>query len=154
MPDYAGAVAAIREKLEADWTTTPIAFQNEAQPALEGVPAWVYCEIVQNGSELHTVGTPGSRSYIDFGLISLHVFVATNQDEGEGINAGLTYAGQLSEIFRNERLYTGTSGYEVRTGLALGASDAPSISGGDSASDDGLWFGFTVNIPFQYWHLG
>jgi hypothetical protein len=53
--DYAGAIAAIRQRFVDNWTTTPIAYVNEAaQPAIDasGNPTtWVLFEIVNMNSQ-------------------------------------------------------------------------------------------------------
>ncbi len=83
MPDYAGAVAAIKTRLEDNWTTTPIAHQNEAAPETPWTPvdgdgkptAWVYLEIIGNGSDQRAFGIPGSQLWLYRGHILVHVFV-------------------------------------------------------------------------------
>ena len=83
MADYAGAVQAIRDRLAANWTTTPISFQNEPfDPPTDpnsGNPApWVALEVIGNDSELRAAGTPGDHVWIYRGHILVHVFVPVN----------------------------------------------------------------------------
>ena len=37
--------------------------------------------------------------------------------------------------------------------LRVHESFGPSVQGGDSASDDGNWFGVTVSIPFDFYFI-
>lgn len=146
MPDYAGAVAAIKARLAANWATTPVAYQNEEPPEtiVDGVPVpWVYCEITNNNSELHAAGKPGSLFWIYDGLIELSVFVPI----GSGIATALQYAVALGEIFRAQTFYNETSPHLVRCW-------SPRVDGGESGADDGNWFRVTCTVPFEYWHRG
>lgn len=147
MADYAGAVAAIKQRLIDNWTATPIAFLNEGDPVqgdIDERPApWVLCEIVGTDSELRGVGTPGSHVWRYFGLVRMHVYVPA----GSGAEIGLQHAVALGEIFRAATFYNATAGHEVRT-------LSPSIDGPDSGSDDGKWFRVTATVEFQYWHKG
>lgn len=145
MPDYVGALAAIKSRLLENWTATPVGFINETSPETtdeNSNPApWVLAEIVSSGSTGPSMGTPGNQIYIYEGLIKLHVFVPA----GSGIETGFTHAVALGEIFRNKLFYDETPGYYVRTWT-------PRIDEGDASSDDGLWFGVTATINFEYWH--
>lgn len=147
MADNAGAVAAIRSRLESAWAArTPIAWPNEKRPKVtdaQGKPApWVYAEVSWTDAGIRGVGVPGRHVTIDDGLIMLTVYVP----DGEGTDAALTLAGQLGEIFRTSRFYDGEPGCCVRCWT-------PRISGGDAGSDDGMWFAVTATIPFEFWHL-
>lgn len=147
MPDYVGAVAAIKTRLVDNWTTTQIAYANETtlNPTdTNGNPTpWVFCEIVSSGSNIVGAGTIGSQTIVYDGMIKLHVMVPV----GTGIETGFTYAVALGEIFRNQLLYTATAGRYVRT-------LTPRIDEGDANSEDGLWFSVTATIDFEYWHRG
>ena len=147
MADFAGAVAAIKTRLAANWATTPIGYPNGDAPAsrnASGVPqAWVLAEIVGAGSDIHGTGTPGDRVWLYDGLIHAHVFVP----KGTGDATARQYAVTLGEIFRNAEFYTDTPGHAVRCW-------APRVDGGGDGSDDGLWFRVTMTVPFEYWHRG
>lgn len=156
--DYAGACAAIRERFEANWQTagvptTPVDFVNEAgEPAVDagGNPtAWVFFEIVHNGSYIIGSGTPGQQTIVYEGLIKGHVFVPINT----GVTDGLAKAVAIGEIFRNKVFFDGvTPGCYVRSGYDK--QGQPRVDEGDASSDDGQWFAITATIPFEYWHLG
>lgn len=148
MPDYAAAVAAIKTRAASNWTTTPLGFLNEADPAKEdsqGEPTpWVLCEIVSSGSTVVGTGTPGNQTIVYDGLIKFYVFIPAGT-AGTGI--GFTHAVALGDLFKNKLFYNDTPGFYVRTGF-------PYVEDGDAGSEDGNWFGVTATIPFEYWHRG
>jgi hypothetical protein len=82
MGDYAGAVAAIKQRMADNWTTTPVGYQNEPDPQTtdgNGVPApWVYFEVIGNTSDLRGMGRPGDHVWLYAGMIAAHVFVPMN----------------------------------------------------------------------------
>ena len=148
MADYAGAKAAIRSRLEANWTTTRITYQNEAPASPwppkrpNGSPApWVNLEIDDIGGGIWTFGTDGNRGWRYDGLIHVHVFVPT----GEGDGQADTYAVTIGEIFRAAKFYDDGNGNYIRT-------LAPMIGRGGSGDDDGKWFRVTMTVDFTYWH--
>lgn len=157
--DYAGAVAAIRARFEAQWAVddvlrTPVAFVNEAaEPAVDpdnGNPIpWVFFEVLHDGSVVVGSGTPGNKTIVYDGTIKGHVFVPINK----GVADGLAYAVAIGEIFRNQLFYNDvTEGCYVRSGFDM--QGQPRIDEGDASSDDGQWFAITATIPFEYWHRG
>lgn len=159
--DYAGACAAIRQRFEDNWKVgeswlTPTRFVNDTQgnglPLQDGAGiavAWVFFEIVHNGSYIIGSGTPGQQTIVYDGFIKGHVFVPINS----GLTDGLPKAVAIGELFRNKLFYdTVTPGCYVRSGYAKDGQ--PRIDEGDATSDDGQWFAVTATIPFEYWHLG
>jgi hypothetical protein len=145
MADFAGAVAAIKARLAANWSATPIGYMNGAEPvtrnAATGTPEpWVLAEIVGAGANIHGTGTPGDRVWLYDGLIYCHVFMP----KGSGDDVARQHAVALGEIFRNAEFYTETPGHAVRCW-------APRVDGGGDGADDGLWFRMTATIPFEYW---
>lgn len=148
MADYAGAVAAIRSRLEAGWTTTPIAFQNEPfdtpVDANSGNPApWVFLEVLGNDSELRGVGTPGDHVWRTLGHILVHVFVPVNT----GAALAQQYAVTIGELFRAAAFYQDGNGAAVRTW-------APRTDGGGSDADNGNWYRVTMTCPFEFLFRG
>lgn len=154
MPDYAGAVAAIKARLVANWTTTVIAYVNK-QPEppfppidpITGNPAPVLiCEIVGTSSAPYTFGNAGNRFFVYDGLIILHILVPID----EGDDRAQTLALAAGEIFRTATFYVDANGSYVRT-------IAPNPPDGGSKTDvEGVQIGsaFRVSIstPFQYFH--
>jgi hypothetical protein len=160
--DYAGALAAIRDRFVAHWQiggalTTPVGYVNGPDPVLiddnghtratpwEG--PWVLFTTVNSGSRLETIGGAGNNAVVYFGLIKAHVFVRS----GEGIDDAYAKALSIGEIFRNAIFYdTVTAGCFVRTGYR--GDELPRVDEGEAESVDGVWFGVTATIAFEYWH--
>jgi hypothetical protein len=150
MADYAGAEAAIRARLEENWSTTRITFENETPadpwPPLDGegllVP-WVNLEIECYGSEIVGQGRPGNHVYRYNGSISVHVFTPV----GTADTLGKEYAVAIGEVFRRKTFYQVAPGVCVRT-------EDPYPSDSDKGSNDGNWFATTTICPFVYWHRG
>jgi hypothetical protein len=161
VPDYPGAVAAIKARLAAQWVDgggnplTLIVYTNK-QPeppfppidAKTGNPAPVLvCEVAGSQSNIETFGTPGNRFFLYQGLILLHVLVALD----EGVDRAQALAVQAGEIFRAATFYQDANGAFVRT-VAPNPPD-----GGGSAELEGLevassLFRVSVSVPFSYYH--
>lgn len=158
--DYAGALAAIKQRFVDQWTTggrptTPIAFVNEAAPSMvdpaSGNPVpWVMFELLSSSSTNMGSGVPGNQVIAYDGLIKAHVFVPTGAGDGttDAVAGAMPLALAAGEIFRNKVFFDGvTPGCYVRT-------LTPRIDEGDATSNDGAWFAVTAAIPFEYWHRG
>jgi hypothetical protein len=144
MASYAGAVAAIRSRLESNWTETPIRFQNEGfEPPADpetGAPApWVFLEVLGNTSEVRTFGLPGSHEWLYLGHILVHVFVPVYS----GVERAQQIASDVGEIFRGAEFYNAEPGSAVR-------SWAPRTDGGETSDDEGNWFRVTCTVPFEF----
>lgn len=158
MSDYAGAKAAIRARLVANWPTTQITYQNEqpaaAWPPVDGdgllVP-WVHLEIVTSRSGMHGAGKPGSQVWLTDGLILVHVFVP----QGTGDALATEYANAVGEIFRAKVFYNAGDGCYVRTWAPRVDEGGPATSAGDIEwANTGAWFRVSMSVPFEYWHRG
>jgi hypothetical protein len=148
--DYAGALAAIRQRFVDNWTTTPIAYVNEpAEPAVDanGNPTtWVLFETVNSGSKIDGWGSSGNNTVVYYGMIKAHVFAPVNS----GIADCYAKALAAGEIFRNKVFYDSvTTGCYVRSGYR--PEEQPRIDEGDASSNDGQWFAVTATIPFEFW---
>jgi hypothetical protein len=148
---YSGAEQAIRDRLVAGWTTTPITFQNETPadpfPPKDGngdLAPWVNLEIMAGSSEIYGQGTPDNHPYLYTGLILVHVFVPV----GTGTALAKTHADQIGELYRTAKFYD-----DVSPGCCV-RSWAPHTDGGGTSDDDGNWFRVTMTCPFEYWHRG
>lgn len=160
--DYAGAVAAIKQRFIDNWQTagvptTPYGFVNEAAPATvdadNNPTIWVLFEIVSVNRTMLGLGTPGNHVIIYDGLIKGHVFVPTGNGIGEIAGGGVQKALALGEIFRNALFYDAvTAGCFIRSGYDL--QGPPRIEQGDVTSDDGEWFATMATIPFEFWWRG
>ena len=159
--DYAGAIAAIKQKAIDGWAANNedpdvLTFINEGDPKQadeNGNPViWVLIEIVSGQSYINGSGTAGHQVIVYPGMIKAHVFAPTGSGVGESTGA-LAKALAIGEIFRNQLFYNGvTDGCYVRSGYDR--NGPPRISDGDVSSDDGQWFTVSVTIPFEYWHRG
>jgi len=161
MGDYAGAKAAIRQRLAANWTTTRITYQNTkpaapwpptdgAQPMPNFLP-WVHLEIASSRSQMHGAGKPGSQVWVTDGLILVHVFVP----EGIGDALATQYANTIGEIFRAKVFYDSGDGCYVRTWAPRVDEGGPVKSDSDIEwANTGVWFRVTMSVPFEYWHRG
>lgn len=142
MADYAGAVAAIQQRMRDNWTTSPVAYQNEQAPQSAWPPAdgspWVYFEALSTKSELCAFGLPGQQLWQYLGLIHAHVYVEI--DSGSAI--ALTHASAIGELFRNQRLYADTPPTFLWT-------KSPQTDGGGPADDVAGWWRVTCTIPFE-----
>lgn len=147
MADYAGAEAAIEDKLRTEWTTTPVFFDNEPvgdRNDNQGRPTpWVLCEITQTGGDVRGAGQPGNNVWLYDGLITVHVFVPRSS----GRRKAREYAWQIGEIFRAKAFYGDTPGHLIRTWT-------PRIDAGGTPDDEAQWYRRTVTIDFDYWHTG
>lgn len=160
MPDYAGAVAAIKARLVSQWVdgsgnpTTPIYYANK-QPDLPFPPIssttgnqepCIICEVTGSKSDIYTFGNAGNRFWIYDGLIVLSCLVAINDGDQTAQSTALAAA----EIFRAQTFYVDANGSYIRT-VAPNPPD-----GGTTAAIEGVQAGSsfrcTCTIPFQYFH--
>lgn len=157
--DYAGALAAVRQRFTDNWAPlgvarTPYGFLNpQADPATadaNGNPIpWALFEIVHAGSRANGHGVPGNNVIVYDFLIKVHIFVPT----GSGTDIAEAHAVAAGEIFRNRIFYDAvTAGCYVRSGYDTNGQ--PRLSDGDVTSNDGEWFTITATIPAEYWHRG
>jgi hypothetical protein len=159
MPDYAGAVAAIKARLTAQWVDgssnplTLIVLANKrpeppfppVDPSGNPQPVLV-CEVAGTRGEPYSFGDAGNRFFRYDGLIVLHVLVAID----EGADRAEALAVQAGEIFRTATFYQDPNGSYVRT-IAPNPPDGggqAQLEGADAAS----LFRVTVSVPFQYFH--
>ncbi len=146
MPDIAGAMAAIEQRLTDNWTTTAIRFSNDGNfgGAFDGsgnAIAWVHCEIENEDGGIVGAGKPGDQVNLDRGIIGIMVFVPT----GTARATAREYASTIGEIFRVKEFYR-AAGYCVRTWKPhVGrASEAT------SENPSGNWYCVPVTIPFEF----
>lgn len=146
MADYAGAVAAARAYFVARFSATQITYQNEDPPAHPWPPSppspWCYFEMLETATELRGVGQAGNDVWLTTGQIRIHVFAP----KGYGFAEHLAIAKLAGDVFRRATFYSTDPGAKV---VCYG----PSVQGGDSASDDGNWFGVTVSVPFELFFI-
>lgn len=158
MPDYAGAVAAIKARLVAQWVDgggnpkNLIVYVNK-QPEppfppidpMTGNPApFLVCEVAGSSSDPYTFGNTGNRFFVYRGLILLHVLVPID----EGTDRAEQMAVSAAEIFRTATFYVDANGSYIRT-MAPGPPD-----GGSAANIEGVQAGnsfrVTTATPFEF----
>ncbi len=149
MADWAGACAAIEQRLSANWSTTPIGLENGAEPAMQDgsglLTPWAFCEIESDDANIRGIGKPGSHVVVEDGAIVITVFVPLGTDR----STARTYAGQIGEIFRVKEFYNSEPGCCVRTWT-------PRVGRGEetvSENPKGKWWAVPVTIPFEFIHL-
>lgn len=144
MPDVAGAIAAIEQRLADNWSTTPIRKENDPvrEPPADA-SEFVLIEVSVTQSTLRAVGEPGDQFWLYEGVVDVHVFTPV----GSGADVGRSHAALIGEIFRNAVFYNSVPDYQVRT-------LSPRIDGGGKGSEDGNWFRVTMTCPFEYFHRG
>ena len=104
---------AIRDHLDAEWTLTPIAFENEDKDgsgnALPPNPAVTYVEVELTGNSyaMQSLGADpvSDNRWDEAGFLFLNV----NVPRGEGAVEGRTFAKQLLDLFRGTLLLTDQS---------------------------------------------
>lgn len=152
MPDYAGAVAAIKDRMDDGFTALPVAYQNEAPPQSPWPPVdgaglaagWVYFEVIGNGAARRATGRPGSQLWLYEGHILAHVFAPPLV----GTAAADAHAVAIGELFRGKAFYRDeAAGAEVRT-------EAPWQDGGERDPENGNYYRVTTTVPFRFFYRG
>ncbi len=154
IPSLEGAKAAIRARLVERWgDTTPIAGENTDLDLRTGkaiqkqdsdafnVP-WIYLMIEDAGANQLSFGLPGSRQFVDDGIVRVVVFVP----EGDGRARADELADRVAAIFRVQEFHNEVPGRAVRTW-----TPRRDPNGKD---DDGLWWSVIVSVPFEFLYLG
>jgi len=142
---YDGAVAAIQQRMQANWAeNVPVSYQNdqppqEPWPPSDGSP-FVYFEVLGTKSDIYAAGLPGSQLWRYLGLIHAHVFVPVNS----GSALAQQYAREIGDIFRNKQFYNSIPPNFVWT-------LSPQTDGGGPADDVAGYWRVTCTIPFQFY---
>jgi len=154
MPDYAGAVAAIKARLVANWTTTPIVYVNrQPDPPFppinpntgDALPV-IVIEVSGTKGDVYSFGAPGNRFWLYNGLISLHLLVPVN----DGTEQAEQLVVSAAEIFRDALFYQDANGSFVRT-RAPSPPDSGSAANVEGAIVAGM-FRVSCSIEFEYFH--
>jgi hypothetical protein len=135
MADAYTAEAAIRARLVAGWTATPLPrlrFEND--PYIDTGTLAPFCQVeIVGGADRPYIGQPGARLNRMDGVVMLHLMVPTT----EGIAA-------IGTMFRNARALLANAIFEGVYMRGL------SPNGGRPSSEDGVYFGSTAVVPFFY----
>lgn len=125
------ARAAIRTRIEQNWTATPVAFWGEDYDPPKNRP-WVLVERdAVPASESSIYGSVGKRVAQDPGLIIAHCFVPKRT----GDDRAYEIAQAFGELFRVQKIGPAQTG-------------TPSLSPSEQGDEDGSWLRVTVTIPF------
>lgn len=124
---------AIHDYLVAQWTSTPIIFENEPYPTTDVPAPWVLVEIFGDFYDQASIGADPivSNRWREGGQLMLHVMTP----DGTGTSQARTYAKQLLDLFRGQEL----AGVIFRDG-SIGASE-PGVN-------DGNYFRMTASIDW------
>lgn len=155
MPDYAGAVAAIKQRLRDNFTACRVEEENltpaQPWPPIDdnAIPQpFVVVEVTANSSDIQGVGAPGAQLNVDYGHVRAHVCVET----GSGNALAQQLATQIAAIFRNKEFYNETQGFCVRTWRPY--TDPGGISEIEwEGVTAGQYWRVTMTAEFEYWHL-
>lgn len=128
--DWETTLTAVRAILDAEWSETGVAYQNEDYQSAPGVP-WVYAEVLSVTADTSHFGSAGKRPKSALGLIACHVFVPT----GTGVAEGYRLAEALATLLELRSLGPGT------------VTEGAEITGTGSADDEGNWFRAVCTIP-------
>lgn len=129
---------AVRTFLEAQWTQTGLAWENEAftpQTDANGNPLpYVSVEIAGNIYHQMSIGTgaPSNDLWREEGHVWLHVFVPT----GSGSLTGRQLATALVDLFRGTTLDPAIEFRDISVGL------------GQPSSEDGAWWELSCSIEW------
>ncbi len=97
---------AVRTHLDANWTTTPLVYQNtltEPPATTAGnLQPWVYVEISFNGTDQWSIGEEDrtDNRWREDGSVFFHLFTPA----GAGVEVSDQYADAMVELFRGVQL--------------------------------------------------
>lgn len=135
----AAVYSAVRTYLEANWTTTPLRWENETFTIpvdADGVPQpWVDVEITGTEYDQASLGagTVASNLWREDGMLWLHVMVPS----GSGSGVARTHAANLAALFR---------GLDLDPDIVFRTM---SIGLGSPGDDDGNWWRLSLSIEWQ-----
>lgn len=108
------AYDAIHDKLEFEWTETPLIFENDPLRELVDQQYFVFVEVVGDMLEQDTFGAPGGNEWVEEGAAYLHVMVP----DGTGSREARAIGKRLTNLFREAPI--GTMHF---TRMSIGAGD-------------------------------
>lgn len=116
----------------ADWTDTPVCFENERWTSADTPAAFVYVEVFGEAYGQETMGAPGNNLFRETGMTYLHVMVP----DDTGTRIARQHADGLMQLFREKD----TDGVKI---------DDVSIGSGDPGRDFPNYWALTVTL---WWH--
>lgn len=130
--DWPAAVSAIRDRIAAGWTVTPVEWENEAFTPPAGMP-WISVSVVEVDGDVAGIRRPGDHRLRIHGMIRVEVLTPV----GTGTSGADSLIADFVALFRLQTFN------EIRAHMP-----DPAVSPG--ASDDGLWWITETRIPFYY----
>lgn len=120
--------------LKAEWSDTPLVFENEEWPLDEGDPAaFVYVEIFGNFYSQELLGDPGNNLWRETGTMQLHVMVPNTT----GTRIARTHAKALVSLFKEAEV----DGVRFRE-MSIGA--------GEPGMPSGNYFPMTATVDWEF----
>lgn len=89
---------AVRTRLDANWSTTPVVYPNEVFTTPADGSAFVQVEFPVADEQQISIGAPGNNVFRDVGTIRLVINIA----KGQGLTVANAYAGTLGSLFRGK----------------------------------------------------
>lgn len=126
------AFAALEDFLRAEWTATPIVFENEDFPLADNPAAFVFIEIFGDYFAQESIGDPGNNLWRESGELRGHVLVPN----GTGTRAARTYASDLADFFKEVEV----SGVRFQQ-MSIGA--------GEAGKNDGNYYRTTLSVDWE-----
>lgn len=128
----ATAHASWKAWLDANWTTTPLAYENVDADLPDATSAWIYVEVNSNIYGMRSIGAPGNNRWAETGATLLHIMVP----KGSGSATARGYAETLAGALREQTLADDVKVYDMSIG-----------DGG--ADDDGAWWRLTLRVEWE-----
>lgn len=132
----AAVAAAVRARLEANWSATPIVadtwLRDDEAPPPAGTAVWLAPDFdVPAEEEQITIGAPGDNVFREAGIFQLHLFGLA----GNGATRLRQLADQLRTLFRAQTF----------AGVRCYGADPPEIGPGG-----GRWIRATVAVEYEH----
>ncbi len=128
----ASAFEGLEDYLKAEWTATPIVFENEDWPLADDPAAFVFIEIFGDFFGQASIGAPGENIWREEGQIRAHVMVVRNT----GTRVARQCAQQLAAFFQE---------VEVADGIHFSEM---SIGAGEPGAADGNYYRMTLMVDW------
>ena len=139
----APAATAIRERIEANYTATPIRWQNENwgddNPQNAGDP-FIEVEVIGGANSIRSFSSPGDRLFIHPGIVRFYIFAP--------INTGMTDAMATADAlaaFMERAEFGQATGQTVRT-------QDFSVYDGVASEESGNYTVLLCSCPFDFYY--
>jgi hypothetical protein len=120
----------------ADWTTTPVVFENDFYELPDEPATFIFVEIFGDTYDQETTGAPAANAWLEHGVTYLHVMTPS----GRGSRTARGIANDLLYLFREQPI-----GQLVMPEMSIGAGDP-----GRNFPD---YFALTATIFWRRWDV-